>query len=96
VWKLFAEFGFMQPELTIIDEDNQACIKIALNNMIQPRTTHVKIRYHFSREMIREKLVKLVYCPIELMIADALTKPLFEEKFTVFTKPLLLEDTRFH
>jgi hypothetical protein len=84
----------MQPEPTVIYEDNQACFKVALNDMIQPRTKHVKIRYHFSREMIKEKLVKLVYCPTELMSADALTKALFQEKWDIFKKVLLLEDTR--
>ena len=44
--------------------------------------------------MIKEKLVKLVYCPTELMSADALTKALFQEKWDIFKKVLLLEDTR--
>jgi hypothetical protein len=57
IWlrNLLAEFGFMQPEPTGIYENNQACIKIALNDMIQPRTKHFNIRYHFSRWMIKEK-----------------------------------------
>jgi len=39
IWlrNLLAEFGFMQPEPTGIYENNQACIKIALNDMIQPK-----------------------------------------------------------
>ena len=96
IWllNLCAEFGFMQPEPTVIHEDNQACIKIALNDMIQPRTKHVMIRYHFFREMIKENHVKLVYCPTEPMIPDALTNARSQEKFTIFTKALLIEDTR--
>jgi hypothetical protein len=97
IWlrNLLAEIGFMQPEPTVIYKDNQACIKIILNDMHDsPENYHVKIHYHFSREMIKEELVKLVYFPTELMIADALTKALSQDKFLIFTKALLLQDTR--
>jgi hypothetical protein len=39
--------------------------------------------------------VKLMYCPTEVMLADALTKPLCEVKFAKFAKSILIQDTRF-
>jgi len=50
----------------------------------------------FSSKVIKEKLVRLLYCPTELMIAEALTKALSQEKFSIFNNALVLEDTRIH
>ena len=52
----------------------QACIKIAKNDMVQPRTKYINIRYHFSRQAVKSGKFKLIYCPTEIMIADTLTK----------------------
>ena len=73
-------------EATPIYGDNQACIKIAKNDMVQARTKHMNIRYHFSRQAVKFGEVKLIYCPTELMLADALTKALCEVKFAKFAK----------
>ena len=54
-----------------------------LHDMVHARTKHIKIRYHFSRQAVKSGEVKFIYCPTELMLADALTK-LSEIKFTKF------------
>jgi hypothetical protein len=71
---LLKDPGYLQLEATPIYEDNQACIKIAKNDVVQARTKHINIRYHFSRQAVKSGEVKLIYCPTELVLADALTK----------------------
>jgi len=67
-------------EVTPIYEDNQACIKLAKNNMVKAQTRHMKIRYHFSRQAVVFGKVKLTYWATEVILADALTKALCEVK----------------
>ena len=62
--------------------------------MIKSRNKHIKIRYHFIREIVDAGELPLVYCSTELMIADALTKELSREKITAFVNAMMLEDTR--
>jgi hypothetical protein len=58
-------------------QDNQSTIAIAINPVHHARVKHFEIKTHYIREKIEdEKLVKLVYCPTELMVADILTKAL--------------------
>ena len=61
-----------------IMEDNQRAIALAHNPEYHTRTKHIDVQYHFIRESVEMGKVKLVYCPIEEMVADALTKPLQE------------------
>ena len=91
---LLKDLGYLQLGATPIYEDNQACIKIAENDMVQARTKHINIRYHFSRQALKSGEVKLIYCPTELMLADALTKALCEVKFEEFAKSIFIQDTR--
>jgi hypothetical protein len=63
-------------------------------DMVQATTKHINIRYHFSRQAIKSGEVKLIYCPTELMLADALTKALCEVKFEKCAKSILIQDTR--
>jgi hypothetical protein len=59
---------------TVMYEDNQPCIHIANNPVTSSRTKHINIRYHFTREAVFNKEIRLVYCATENMLADALTK----------------------
>ena len=40
--------------------------------MVQARTKHVNIWYHFSSQAVKSGEVKLICCPNELMLADAM------------------------
>jgi hypothetical protein len=71
----------LQLEANPIYEENQACIKIAKNDMVQARTKHINIRYLFSRQVVKSKEVKLIYGPSKVMPGEALTKALCEVKF---------------
>jgi hypothetical protein len=64
-----------------MNENNQACIKIAKNDMVQARRKHVKTRYDFSVKLSSSGEVKLIDLPTEIMLADALTGALCEVKF---------------
>ena len=55
-------------------EDNQSAIANAQNPVINSRSKHIDIRYHYFREAIHEMIVYLCYCPTNEMIADILTK----------------------
>ncbi|KAL8194279.1 UNVERIFIED_CONTAM: hypothetical protein K2H54_012399 [Gekko kuhli] len=50
-----------------------------LSGALQRR--HIDTQYHLVRDLQKEKVVKLIHCPSEDLIADALTKPLLRESF---------------
>jgi hypothetical protein len=71
------ELGFSMKKPIETKQDNQSTIAIAINPVHHARVKHFEIKTHYIREKIEdENLVKLVYCPTELMVADILTKPL--------------------
>lgn len=70
------EMGFVIDEPMVSQQDNKSVIAIAENPIHHARIKHMEIKTHFVREKIEDKLVKLVYCPTEMMIADVFTKAL--------------------
>jgi hypothetical protein len=77
IWlkKMEKELCNKEDVLTIF-EDNQSAIKTANNRIHNDRSKHIDVRYHFIRELIEDKKLKLVYCPTQTMIADIMTKAL--------------------
>ena len=78
--KVLAFVGFPQPT-TLIFEDNEPCIHIAMNPTVTPRVKHVDIKYHFIRERVASKELMLRHVASEEMLADVLTKSLPKPKF---------------
>jgi hypothetical protein len=78
IWikNLLSELNILVSEPIIINQDNQSTMAIATNPIQHQRVKHMDVRVHFIREHIEKKGIALVYCPTELMIADALTKAL--------------------
>ena len=72
----------------IIYGDNQGALALAQNPDAHPRSKHVDIQYHFTRELIHAGRVTVKYLPTRLMIADALTKPLPRPQFDVLTEAM--------
>lgn len=75
-------------EATIIYADNQGAIKLAENPVFQKRSKHIAIKYHYTRDLIKQGEIKLEYRPTKEMIADGLTKPLEPIAFLEFRKAL--------
>ena len=61
--------------------DNTSAISISKNPVLHSKTKHIQIKYHFLREQVAQKLVKLEYVPTKEKIADIFTKPLAKEPF---------------
>ena len=64
----------IQTKPTNLNEDNQACIKIATNPMTTKRTRHLEIRYHYVREQVQRGVIAFTWVKSEDQIADVLTK----------------------
>ena len=56
--------------------DNQSCIALAENPESHSRSKHIDVQYHYSRQLIEYKKVKLDYYLTDRMLTDVLTKPL--------------------
>ena len=61
--------------------DNTSAISISKNPVFHSKTKHIPIKYHFLREQVAQKVVKLEYVPTKEQIADIFTKPLAKEPF---------------
>ena len=77
VWlrRILKELGYEQ-QVTVIWEDNQACVGLTRNDIYHERSKHIDLRYHFIREQITAGTITVQYVPTDRMIADVLTKPL--------------------
>ena len=82
-------FGDAQPDSTRLYEDNQACIAMSENTVHQERSRHIDVRKYFVRELVEEKVLKLIPCGTKDMTADALTKSLAYPSFKMHRSTML-------
>ena len=75
------EINCVEPEATLIWEDNTGTIAVAGNPVFSKRTKHIQIRYHFVREAVEEGIIVLEHRPSKEMTADILTKPLPRDSY---------------
>lgn len=75
---------------TTLSSDNQAAIDLARDHQYHARINHIDVRYHWIRWMIEQGSLRLVYCPTDDMVADALTKSLPSVKVKHFAAGLRL------
>ena len=81
---LFADVGLEQLQPTPLYEDNQGAICLSKNPKNHPRTKHIDVKYHYTREMVEQNIIQVEYIPTDDMVADTLTKSLARPKFEHF------------
>lgn len=72
-----------------IYEDNQSCMKLIQNQKISNRSKHIDIKYFYIRDLIDKNSIHIEYCPSDNMVADIMTKPLQNTKFSRLRQYLL-------
>lgn len=74
--------------------DNTSAINISKNLVMHSRTKHISIKYHYLREKVVDKEVRLEHISTKEQVVDTFTKALakdtfdfLQEKFGVTTPP---------
>ncbi|GJT76959.1 hypothetical protein Tco_1043684 [Tanacetum coccineum] len=70
---LLEELG-VELNTVAVNCDNQGAIHLSLNHVFHERTKHINVRYHFIREVLEAKTVKVLKVGTQQNVADALTK----------------------
>jgi hypothetical protein len=83
------EQGFHNPAPTKVFNDNQAAIAMTKQDFSSSKNRHIKLRFHYIRECVKEGIVEVTYLPTEEMVADVMTKPLDSIKFKRFRDILM-------
>ena len=74
----------MKEEITkpvILYCDNTSAINISKNPVMHEKTKHIAIKYHYVRELVEEKQVKMEYIHTKEQITDIFTKPLPKDAY---------------
>ena len=74
----------MKEEITkavILYCDNKSAINISKNPVMHAKTKHIAIKYHYIRELVEDKQVKMEYINSKEQIVDIFTKPLPKDAF---------------
>ena len=66
--------------ITILCDDTSS-IKLSRNPVFHGRSKHIKFRFHFLRDLVRDGEVELLHCGTQEQIADIMTKPLKLDAF---------------
>ena len=61
--------------------DNTSAIAITQNPVLHSRTKHIDVRFHFIRDHVEKKNMRIEYVCTEKQLADIFTKPLNEARF---------------
>ena len=79
-------FEYVHP--IVINCDNTSSINISKNPIMHSKTKHIPIKYHFLRDQVSQKVVKLEYVDTKEHIADIFTKRLSKEAFEHLRKKM--------
>ena len=61
--------------------DNTSAISISKNPVMYSKTKHIPIKFHFLRDRVMNKVIKLEYIGTRDQIANIFTKPLPKIQF---------------
>ena len=92
IHKLLASLFGEMLETTIIHCDNRSCVKLSENPVYHNKLKHIKMRYHYLRDMVQNSAIRLQYIPTDEQIADVFTKRLSTTKFVYFRDKLGMEE----
>ncbi|CAJ2635972.1 unnamed protein product [Trifolium pratense] len=83
VWlrRILDQLGQAQVGETVILCDNSSSIKLSKNPVLHGKCKHIDVRYHFLRDLTKEKIVELEHCSTQDQVADIMTKALKLESF---------------
>jgi hypothetical protein len=75
----------------VVYQDNQSAMLLENNGHMSSskRTRHIDIRYFFVTDNVKNKNLRVDYCPTDDMIADFFTKPLQGSKYRRFRNLIL-------
>jgi hypothetical protein len=90
VWlrKLLARLFDLELEPTLINYDNQSCVKLLENLVFHDKLKHIEIKYHFIQDMVQKGGVELRYISTDEQITKILNKPLYRVKYEYFRDKL--------
>jgi len=75
--RMLIELGETSVDTAVdLNEDNQACIKLAHNPCSAQRTKSMDVKYHFLRQAVQEGKINLKYVDTKKQLADIFTKQL--------------------
>ena len=66
-------------EPIIIYCDNTSSINISKNRVMHTKTKHISIKYHYLRELVQDKIVRMEYVNTKEKLANIFTKALPRE-----------------
>lgn len=86
IWMRHILEGFKEDmsELVTVHCDNTSAINILKNHMLHARTKNIELKYHFLRERVQKKKVRMEYVSSKEQLADIFTKPLPKTTFEYF------------
>jgi hypothetical protein len=75
----------------ILYQDNKIAMLLEMNGQASSnkRTRHIEIRYYCVADQVAKGNLRVVWCPMDEMIADFLTKPLQAKAFVKFRDLLM-------
>lgn len=79
--RVLEELGWQQSEGIILMCDNTSTIKLSRNPVLHGRSKHIRVRFHFLRDLTKEGAVEMQYIGTKEQVADLMTKPLKLEAF---------------
>jgi hypothetical protein len=75
--------------------DNIGAKYLSANLVFHARTKHIEVDYHFVRERVSRKLLKIDFISSRHQVADDFTKPLIVQKLENFKSqpcPIVIEE----
>lgn len=95
VWlrNLLCDVGCILVEPTVLYEDNNSCISQTENPLHHKRTKHIDVYYHYTRQMVEERVLILEKIDTSDQLADIMTKPLGKVLFSKHVSSLHMRCT---
>lgn len=78
---LLKELGYEETTPTVVYEDNRGAKAWSGYRRMDKRTKDIEVQFHYTREAVESKLIKIENCPTSEMKADYLTKPICPASF---------------
>lgn len=72
--KVLDKLGCVQEKCTTILCDNNSSKKLSTNLVLDVRSKHIDIKFHFLRELVRDYVVNLSHCNTQDQVTNIMTK----------------------